>query len=331
MKLKPLDSQVIEKSIKNAINSGNWSTILTLVDGDLLFGDLRYFPRFFPGTSEEAENAGLWIPDRWTSLPRESRFAYQLRPVCLVFNSKAGTKHGRACHVNIKDELISGIRPLFWTEESLSSLTLKNVPNPMASLIYEHNFKVASKYGLHIGTMIEAALPEAGLPPSGIDFTEDEIIYTDWEFFSHVVGGSLSAGAYGISVGFERSLYGLARDKITNGIIEKITGFLSGRKPIGECRLQGFLVVPQPEITTSIEGDECIVVICSDQKSFSPKIKFIPAILKKRAISYPIEFLPFINSSLVFYGEMRQIPLEIGGLKSDYTLMTRAIGYVAVT
>ena len=331
MDLKTLDSQLIESSIKSIINSDNWSVILTLNEGDLLFGDFNYRSIFFSGTPKEAKNSGLWIPDKWESLPPDSRCAYQIRPVCLAFNSKHGTIYGKYHHVEIKDKFISGIRPLFWTEESLSSLKLKNAPNPIASLVCEHNFKVVEKYGLYVAEIIECALPETGIPPNGISFAQDEIIYADWDFFSRLAGGSLSAGAYGVSLSMERSLYQLVHDKIKDGIIEKIskiTKFLLGRKLIGECRIQGFIVVPKKMITTSIEGEECIVVICSDQKSFNAKAKFMPVILKKKSISYPSEFLPFLNSRLVFYGEIKQVPIKINNKASNYALIARAIGYI---
>jgi len=329
MRLEPLSSEALQTSIKNVMNSDCWSVVLTFIDGDLLFGDLAYLPRVFSGTPEEAEKVNMWLPEKWRSVSSDWRCAYKLRPIFLVFNSKEGTKHGRAHEIVINDEIISGIRPLSWTEESVSSLTLKNVPNPIATLICEHNFRVAAKYDLHISEFIECALSESGIPPGGIEFKNDEIIYVDWEFFSHISGGSLFAGAYGMGVSMQRSLYQLAHDKITNGVIEKIAKILPIGKPIETCRVSGFLVMPSQEITTIIEGGECKVVICSDKKCFPPEKTFIPVLLKKKSISYPPEFLRFLNSGLVFYGEIKQIPIEIDGAKSDVTLLARAIGYIA--
>lgn len=332
VKLDTLDLQIIENSIKTIINSGNWSTILTLVDGELLFGDLHYLPRFFDGTPEEAEKAGLWIPDKGRSRSSEWRFAYQLRPVPLVFNSEEGTKHGRAREIIVRDGLISGIRPLPWTDESLSFQTLKNIPNPMASLICKHNIIVAAKYVLFVSELIECALDETAIPSGGIEFRIDEIIYADWEFFSRMTGRSLSIGAYGVSVGLQRSLNELAKSKLTNGVVQKIERFLPGKRAITECRLEGFAVVPELEITTSIEGDEegdeCIVVVCADQRSLSSATKFAPVLMKRRSISYPIEFIPFLNAKLVFYGELKQIPIRIGNVQSNFALLARAIGYI---
>lgn len=39
-------------------------------------------------------------------------------------------------------------------------------------------------------------------------------------------------------------------------------------------------------------------------------------------------FLPFIKSKLIFYGEVKQIPIKIGDIRLDYTLIGRAIGYL---
>jgi len=331
MNLKPLDSETLKASIKDIINEGAWSIVLTLVGGDLLFGDFHYLPRFFSDTSNEAEQAGFWIPDKWRSLSAESRCAYKLLPVCIVFNAKQGTKHGWAHEIEIRDDLISGIRPLLWTEESVSSLGLKNVPNPIATLICNHNTTVATRYGLHVSDLVECALPESGVPPSGIEFSQDELIYVDWDFFSHMSTGPLSVGAFGFSVSGGRSLYRLAYDKLLDGTIEKIASVVLGIRTIEERSVEGFLIVPDAEITTIIEGHECIAVICSDEKCFPPEGKFLPVLLKKGSLSYPTEFLPFLNSRFVFYGEVKHIPLEIDdvAIKSNNILMARIIGYVA--
>lgn len=123
MALRALKPEIIEAAIKNIINSGNMSVILALIEGDLLFGDLDYIPHPLTGTYGESENTNLWIPNNWRINGVD--YGYKLRPVCLAFNSRRGTKYGWAYRVEVRDGLISGINPLSWTRESLSSLTLK--------------------------------------------------------------------------------------------------------------------------------------------------------------------------------------------------------------
>jgi len=328
MALRALKPGIIEAAIKNIINSGNMSVILTLIGGDLLFGDLDYIPHSSAGTCGESENTNLWIPNNWRINGVD--YGYKLRPVCLAFNSKRGIKHGWAYRVEVRDGLISGIRPLPWTRESLSFLTLKNVPNPIASWVCEHNLKVIQKYDLHVYHTFEKALSETGIPPHGINFAQDEIIYVDWEFFSHISGGSLTVGIEGIAgLTIERSLYQLVLDKLTTGVAEKLTKFIPGKRPLGEQRLKGYLVIPPNEITTDIEGIKCMVVLCSDRKFYPPEDIFIPVLLKEKALSYPKEFLKFIKSKLIFYGEIKQIPIRVNeNLRSDYALIARAVGYI---
>lgn len=127
----------------------------------------------------------------------------------------------------------------------------------------------------------------------------------------------------------ERSLYQLVLDKLTTGIVEKITKFIPGKKLLGEHKLKGHLVVLPNEITTDIEGTKCRVVLCSDREFYPPENKFIPVFLKERGLSYPKEFLKFIKSKLIFYGEIKQIPIQIDkNLRSDHILIARAVGYI---
>ena len=125
-----------------------------------------------------------------------------------------------------------------------------------------------------------------------------------------------------------RSIYNLAFDKIKNGTIEKIIKFLPGKSPLGEARISGYLVTPESNIETEIEGEECFITLCCENNSFNPKEKFIPLILKKKSISYPIEYLPYIRSKMVFYGEIKQIPINQEKIVSKAVMMVRAIGFI---
>lgn len=299
MKFESLDPNILKQGIKTLIDSGHRSVILSLIQGDILIGDFHYFD--------------------------ES----QLLPVPLIFNTREGKVFGLAHLVEVPPEYISGIRPLVWTDDSLSGLPVKWVPNPLATLICDHNLLVAEKYGLDLLGYAEMALPQSGVPATGIKFEKDELIYIDWEFFSRITGSSLQVGLSGIGFSAERSLLGLAHDKLKIGLIERVQRWLHRKVSPGEYRIEGFLVTPIQEVTTQIEGEECIVVLCTGQKVYPPDQEFLPILLKKSSISYPVEFLPFLNSPLVFYGELKQIPVAIDDLRSERVMMARAIGYVA--
>ncbi len=180
MKLEALDPNILKQGIKTLIDSSHRSVILSLIQGDIVIGDFHYF--------DEA----------------------QLLPVPLIFNTREGKVFGHAHLIEVPPDYISGIRPLVWTDDSLSGLPVKWVPNPLATLICDHNLVVAEKYGLDVWGYAEKALPQSGVPATGIEFEKDELIYVDWEFFSRIAGGSLQVGLSGIGFSAERSLLGLA-------------------------------------------------------------------------------------------------------------------------
>lgn len=298
VKLESLDPTLLEEAIKTLIDSGHRSVILSLIQGEILVGD------FHPSVD------------------------FQFLPVALIFNTREGKVFGHAHVIQVPPDYVSGIRPLVWTRDSLSELPVKWIPNPLATLICDHNLLVAEKYGFDIWGYREMALPQSGVPSTGIEFEKDELIYVDWEFFSRIKGGSLQVGVQYIGFSPERSLLALAHDKLRIGPIERLRRWFHRKVSPGEYRIEGFVVAPEHEVTTQIEGQECIVMLCTSRKVYPPDQESLPVILKRGCISYPVEFFPFLNSRLVFYGELKQIPIAVDDIRSERALLARAIGYI---
>jgi len=298
VKLKALDPTLLEQVIKTLIDSGHRSVIVSLIQGDIIIGDFHLSVDF------------------------------SVFPVALIFNTREGKIFGHAHVIQVPPDYISGIRPLVWTRDSLSGLPVKWVPNPLASLICDHNLLVAEKYGFDTWGYKEMALPQSGVPATGIEFEEDEVIYVDWEFFSHIKGSTLQVGIQYLRFSSGRSLLALAHDKLRVGPIERLRRSFHRKVSPGEYRIEGFLVAPKQEVTTRIEGQECIIMLCTSRKVYPPDEEFLPVILKTECISYPVEFIPFLKSPLVFYGELKRIPIAIEDIRSDRVLLARAIGYV---
>lgn len=323
--LPALGKKVVNATIRRLIESDCWSIIITLIGGEQIFGDFHYLPQLFSETGKEFEREDFFTPTKW----KDKSYALKLSPIEIIFNSPKGEIHGHANVMWIPESIIADIRPFVWSEKSTGRQSIKNIPNPYAEIIYRNNLDIAKKYNLQQTRCVECALSEAVIPESGIQFKEDEIIYVDWEFFEHINSSlTVSVGASGSGVSACRTIHQLAFDKLKGGIIETILKILHIKEHINEVRISGYLIMPETEITTSIEGEDCLVGMCSESKTISTNSKFMPIIIKRKAISYPFEFLKYISSSLVFYGEMKQIPILIQNIKFDKAILVRIIGYV---
>lgn len=320
-KLKSLNEQEIRDFCKELAKSDSYSVIITLTSGELLFGDLRLEIKFH----DEKPDEQMWYIARY-----EEGFGYlavKLLPEILLFNTENGQKYQDSYLIDLKNELISGITKFSWNNNNFKAM--RWIPNPYAKLIAENNLRVAQNNQLNVGSYFEGSLSDPNLPFEGIKFDYEELIYVDWDFIKNLTGGTdISMGAYGVGLRPGRSIYNLVMDKIKEGTIEKIMKFLPGKSLLGEARISGYLEIPNPNIETIMEGDECIVALCCENNVFDPDDKYIPIILKKKSISYPIEYLPYISSKLVFYGEIKQIPINEKQIVSEAAVMIRALGYI---
>ncbi len=295
-----------------------------MLNGGTLLADLRYLPRFFEGTAEEAEQQGLWMPPSVRGERPDFRWALRLLPLDLLFNSDEGTIAGRSHTVPVCAEVVADVRPIPWSRVLLGEDGFHNAPNPIASAVAEHNTAVAHRYGLPVSDLLEFSLPTEGIPPDGIEFSDDELVYRDLDHFAHSaqLGVSFSAGAAGISR--QPAIRELIHSKLSDGVVESVGRFmrekLGANSGVSELRIVGRIEVPEEELTTQLEGEDCIVIYCCEEGSTR-----LPVILKRNSLSYPVELLSLISSPLVFYGERKQIPVD----DQSWVLLARAIGYIA--
>jgi hypothetical protein len=89
--------------------------------------------------------------------------------------------------------------------------------------------------------------------------------------------------------------------------------------------------MPKEETIIEIEGKECILALCCENSEFNPNEKYLPVLMKKDSVSYPIKLLTKIRSKLTFYGQVKQIPIETKEIKTDAIFMARVIGYLTTT
>jgi len=324
MELQAMPVDELEATIKDLLSSGERSVVVTLLRGDTLLADLRYLPRFFEGTAEEAEQHGLWMPPRARAQRPASRWAIQMFPLALTFNSESGTVAGSSYDASVPADVVAGIRAIPWARSLLGNDGFHNAPNPIASAVAEHNTAVAQRYELPVSEVMEFSLPTEGIPPDGIEFSDDELVYRDLDHFAHgaQLGVSFSAGAAGISR--QPAIRELIHSKLSEGVVESVGRFmrekLGASSGVSELRIVGRVEVPEDELTTWLEGEDCIVIYCCEERSTR-----LPVILKRNSLSYPPELLSLISSPLVFYGERKQIPLG----DQSWVLLARAIGYIA--
>lgn len=332
MIFKALEIDEIKNKVESAILSHPltvFSLVVMFTNGDLLFGELN--DENFSNKKEL--NKFLQDKDKknWTWVINDEFdriSAVQVNPLKIRFESRIkGSYNSYFNHdLNIDRKLISDIRIKKWYFADSSQ----------RNIISENNFKVAKKHGLEITTHQNMVFFSggAGLGPwetdEGISFEDDELIYIDWDFISHISGGSsLSFGVSPINVKPGRTPYDLAVDKLKNGAIEKVTKNIFRGGPLREKRVEGFLVLPETELETIIEGENCIVAICSNESKLSPNNQYLPIILKMKLISFPIEMFPNIKDKMTFYGELKHIPFKSGEISSDNVLMTRVFGYIS--
>jgi len=316
MEMQVLDEIIIENILKNIINSGYMFVTIVLNKGDLLFGRFNPSCRVFSEIPDKSED--LWIKDYDERI--RGFETYKIHPIVLVFGSNT---------TEIPYDLISDIKPLNWAKNSIPFRYHGDINCTNLKLISKHNTKVTKKYGLNKNFIIFNSLPKDQICSEGIKFDNDELIYADNDFISLISGGtSLSLNASHLSFNPGRTDYQLALDKVKNGKIEKIKKYFLGNSPLNEFRCSGYIKMPKSELLTDIEGEKSIVAFCSIDKSSFQKKEVIPVILKKNSFCYPKEFFPHIKSKMIFYGELKQIPVKNEEISSDYALITRVIAYI---
>lgn len=315
MKLNPLPKEKTLQKLKNIVNGESWNISLTLLSGHFLIGS--FFPEWIHKTAKNADI--IWFPKASQNQPEDFRFGFVFEDgFKIVFNSPKGTTHGNANLINVPFDKIADIKKLAWENPDLKEKGLKNISNPLATIINKCNVVAAEKNSLKVMLYCEMALAQENVGEEGISFNDDELIYIDIDFFNNCQG-SVDVGP--MSFGSSIAAYALANTKLQNSILQRTLNNISGN--LAEPRnFLGTLHLPTEEITTTLEGEDCFIVICQTE-DFS-----LPACLKRNSLSYPFEYMSLIKSLLVFYGEIKQIPINILGERYDRVLFTRALGFI---
>ena len=277
--------------------------------------------------------------------------------ILLSFNSRKGGRHGYSHILELPPDLVADIAVIPLSDTSVPRMRpddpevdfLKRIltddpsadidlrvaprdyPNPLASIICEHDLSIASSHDFPLSVLMQEALSQDGVPPDGIHFEGDVLLYVDWEFFLREASGpiAVSAGIPGVvdiqkqtTPSLESQVLQRLRSSATRKVADAVRRKIS--PTIGERILYGTLEVPGAGQTTQLEGDDCEVLIAHDPDSGEAE----PVLVKLRSLSYPSEFLPLVKSKLTLYGETRPIPVRVLGVDYNSVLLARAIAYL---
>ena len=298
---------------------------VTLTEGDILLGCLGKHWRW----DGQVVSVGFNTLDG----KRFGHSRYVQIPINLIADIQSiPLSDGCIPRVDEDDTDLAFLRELGFTDEKYARLMVQDYPNPLASIIYEHNIDIIGKYELPVLDFIEKSLSEDAIPPEGIKFEDDLILYVDWDFFSRQMGGetSLSSGipgVMGISRNLKSSLQNEVIKRVKNTLIDRSLRQGTSSSQIKEYQIQGCIFVPEAPEDTVIEGEKCISVFCANNEEGDDEI--YPLLLKPKSLTYPLEFLNRVTSPLNFYGQLLPIPLKVLGKSYKSTLLVRAIGYFA--
>jgi hypothetical protein len=273
----------------------------------------------------------------------------------LSFNTIEGRLHGNSCIVDVPMDLISDVSliPLsaectpqqpqtllehlkeFLGDASIADfdtrLSAMDYPNPIASLVYNHNQPVISQYNLEIGNYVEKALSQTAIPTGGFDFDpkREFLLYTDWEFFAAQARGdtSISATLLGV-VGLNKNIKPAMDEQVLQLLRKSWNAKIAPKKispAVGRyTTFQACILVPDPLQTEIIEGAECNLYRLATETGESYAV-----LLKYNLLKYPASFLKPLKSLLTFYGENLPMPVSIGGTSFEEVVLARAIAHLA--
>jgi len=316
----PMNAEQLEERLKS-IAIAQDLIAMTLTDGDILLG----------GISKH------W---KWDG-----------EIVSLSFNTAEGKRFGLSHFVDVPVDLIADILVIPLDDASTpkmehddpvaqllkeilgeidTRLPVQDYPNPLASIIYEHNVQVASSHGLAVRDYMEKALARDAIPPEGIKLDADFLLYADWAFFSREAAGPTSVSA-GLSTPFRlqiskdvsQSLPAQVLQRLRNSHADRIRRRIS--PTVGEHSLRGSILVPEDPQTTKIEGEECHLLMVAENQGPEGRL---PILVKVHALKFPLEFLSHVKSVLIVYGELLPAPVMVSGRRYQKVLLARAIGYL---
>ncbi len=275
--------------------------------------------------------------------------------VLLAFNMPEGKRYGHAQLAKVPATAISAIHKVPLSQEStpklaeddveieffkgmgfgideirkITSLAVHNYPNPLASIIYEHNMPIVEAHNFEVWGLVEKSLSQDGIPTKGIYFDKDFLMYADWDFFQTQAKGEISISAAPVPglVQIEKSIRmspeELVLRRLKSSLDDRIRRTVS--PATGEYRLlQGVLLVPDPAQDEIMEGEVSYLY----QVGISTDGSICPILIKAKHLKFPIGFLNKVSSKLTFYGEMLPIPVSIVGSNYSQVLLSRAIAHL---
>jgi hypothetical protein len=311
--LEPLDNVRLRERVREVIESRRWSLAVTLISGDLLFGD--YFALHVPVQDPATEF--IHVPSYWDAKTKQLGFGFRLEPFEIIYNTEAGTTHGAANIITLPAGQVAHIAHVSW--DVTQSTGFKNISNPYASLVSLHNDSVALNNHLETTGYAEFAMATSHITAEGIHFSKQELLYADYAYFGRLPSTSLSVGGLGVGGGVTRGLETL--------VISALRGGATGRLhlPTSLGCYEGLVESLPDDVDTEIEGEQWFLALLS--LDGNPRTR-MPVLFKRSAVAYPREFWPYIKSRLVVIGENRQIPISYQNSAWPECILARLIGYV---
>lgn len=324
--MKPLGRSALFARLRAIVDEPRWSVRVTLASGDLLFGDIftHLVPRTWQGRSE------THVPQFWHK-EREPDTAVRLDPFAIIYNTSRGDVHGAAWVTTIPVSQVVSVDRVHWdlftqTPEELGvpitrfAHNFKNLPNPFATIIEQHNQNIAEHLGLDTTGYFEAAMSVSHIAQHGIQFTQPELLYADYTFFERLPATNFSASALGMGVSATAGIHDLVFAALRDTTISRLR--------IGDRveRRVGMIELGPPDVTTELEDAEWLLLFLHE--SALTHTHRVPVLFKRNAVSYPREFWPHIRSPLTVIGELRQIPLAHETETWQEVVTARAIGFV---
>lgn len=274
------------------------------------------------------------------------------KAIQVAFNMPDGKRYGRAVIVEVPVTRIASIQRVPLSEDSIPKfnendpevaylkemgfiasaymkLPVHNYPNPLASIIFEHNRSIIDRHRFDMNYYVEESLAQDGISTTGIEFDDDFLLYADWDFFNSQssAGTTIAASPIPGLIQIEKSLQMSPEQQV----LQRLRGTLGEgirrrvSPSVGNYTvLRGALLVPDPAQDEVIEGELSYLYQLGD----STDGILHPILIKARLVKYPLGFLPHINSSLVCYGEMLPIPVNILGKTYERVLLVRALAHI---
>ncbi len=309
------------KELTGAIEIGLDLIAITLVTGDVLLGCLEKYWNW------NGKTIGI-------GFNTEKGFRYGQSniitiPVTQIANiQKIPLDEESIPRIPLDDPSLVTLRELGFNSETLTKLTVQDYPNPLASIICNHNLPIADRLNLKLFHYMELSLPKEAIPKEGIALDSDILLYANWDFFSQQMAGntSLSTGipGIGLSKSLNSSLQTEVIRRLRNTFLGKGLRKGTSSSAVNELWVHGCIFVPEKYDDTIIEGEKYVSVFCVSSENDA---QTYPVLLALKYLKYPLEFLGNIVSPLNFYGEVLPIPLNILGENYNKTLLARAIGY----